>query len=435
MSVVTDSPVHSSSSDDFAAFLDGELDSVSDEEHEIESVKRRKVESSGYVEEIQESVSVTSVGRGSGKSREKDKCSHPGVFSQMCYACGEKIEEDSGVTLRYIHKELRLGSDELARLRTKDVKNLLRHRKLYMILDLDHTLLNSTGITDVAPDEEYLRNPPNYMEGSLFVVPKMPIMTKLRPFVRDFLKQASSMFEMYIYTMGDSHYAAAMASLLDPKKEYFDARVISRDESTQKHQKGLDLVLGQESAVVILDDTETVWSRHMDNLILIERYNFFASSCRQHKIPCKSLAELRTDESESDGILATVLQVLKRIHCAFFKDLGDDPADRDVRQVLRSERSEILKGCKIVFSRVFSLYVQAETHILWRIAEGLGATCCTEVDPSVTHVVAADAGTEKARWAVKENKFLVNQQWIEAANFLWKRQPEDNFPVKPPKNT
>uniref|UniRef100_A0A7N0V273 protein-serine/threonine phosphatase n=1 Tax=Kalanchoe fedtschenkoi TaxID=63787 RepID=A0A7N0V273_KALFE len=393
MSVVTDSPVHSSSSDDFAAFLDGELDSVSDEEHEIESsVKRRKVESSGYVEEIQESVSVTSVGRGSGKSREKDKCSHPGVFSQMCYACGEKIEEDSGVTLRYIHKELRLGSDELARLRTKDVKNLLRHRKLYMILDLDHTLLNSTGITDVAPDEEYLRNPPNYME-------------------------------------------AAMASLLDPKKEYFDARVISRDESTQKHQKGLDLVLGQESAVVILDDTETVWSRHMDNLILIERYNFFASSCRQHKIPCKSLAELRTDESESDGILATVLQVLKRIHCAFFKDLGDDPADRDVRQVLRSERSEILKGCKIVFSRVFSLYVQAETHILWRIAEGLGATCCTEVDPSVTHVVAADAGTEKARWAVKENKFLVNQQWIEAANFLWKRQPEDNFPVKPPKNT
>ncbi|CAM8885914.1 unnamed protein product [Rhodiola kirilowii] len=356
-----------------------------------------------------------------GKNGAKGKCSHPGVFSQMCYACGEKIEEDSG--------GLRLGNDELARLRDRDVKNLLRHKKLYMILDLDHTLLNSTGITDVTPEEEYLKNPPNYTEGSLFVLANMHIMTKLRPFVRDFLKEASSMFEMYIYTMGDSQYAAAMASLLDPKKEYFDSRVISRDESTQKHQKGLDLVLGQESAVVILDDTEAVWSKHVDNLILIERYNFFASSCRQHKIPCKSLAELKTEESESDGILATVLQVLKRIHSAFFKDLADDPADRDVRQVLKSIRSEILKGCKVVFSRVFSHHIQAETHILWKIAEGLGATCCTDVDPSVTHVVAADAGTEKARWAVKENKFLVNQQWIEAANFLWKRPPEENFPV------
>lgn len=71
------------------------------------------------------------------------------------------------------------------------------------------------------------------------------------------------MFEMYIYTMGDSQYAAAMASLLDPKKEYFNTRVISRDESTQKHQKGLDLVLGQESAVVILDDTEAVCFLHV----------------------------------------------------------------------------------------------------------------------------------------------------------------------------
>ncbi|CAM8984229.1 unnamed protein product [Rhodiola kirilowii] len=126
-----------------------------------------------------------------------------------------------------------------------------------MTLDLDHTLLNSTGITDVTPDEEYLRNPPNYMEGCLFVVPGMPVMTKLRPFVRDILKEVNTMFEMYIYTMGDSRYAAAMATLLDPER-YFYRRVISRNESTQKHQKDLDLVLTHESAVIILDDTEAV---------------------------------------------------------------------------------------------------------------------------------------------------------------------------------
>ncbi|PRQ21035.1 putative protein-serine/threonine phosphatase [Rosa chinensis] len=66
------------------------------------------------------------------------------------------------------------------------------------------------------------------------------------------------MFEMYAYTMGDRAYALEMAKLLDPKKEYFGDRVISRDDGTQKHQKGLDIVVGQESAVLILDDTENV---------------------------------------------------------------------------------------------------------------------------------------------------------------------------------
>lgn len=88
----------------------------------------------------------------------------------------------------------------------------------------------------------------------------MNMMTKLRPFVRTFLKEASEMFEMYIYTMGDRPYALEMAKLLDPQGKYFNAKVISRDDGTQKHQKGLDIVFGQESAVLILDDTEHVSS-------------------------------------------------------------------------------------------------------------------------------------------------------------------------------
>jgi RNA polymerase II C-terminal domain phosphatase-like 3/4 len=84
-------------------------------------------------------------------------------------------------------------------------------------------------------------------KGSLFMLDFMHMMTKLRPFVRTFLKEASEMFEMYIYTMGDRAYALEMAKLLDPQREYFSARVISRDDGTHKHQKGLDVVLGQES--------------------------------------------------------------------------------------------------------------------------------------------------------------------------------------------
>lgn len=63
------------------------------------------------------------------------------------------------------------------------------------------------------------------------------------------------------------------------------------------------------------------------------------------------------------------------------------------------------------------------------MAEQLGAICSTEVDSSVTHVVALDAGTEKSRWAVKQKKFLVHPGWVEAANYMWQKQPEEKFPV------
>lgn len=103
-------------------------------------------------------------------------------------------------------------------------------------------------------------------------------------------------------------------------------------------------------------------------------------------------------------------------------------------QVLKTVRKEVLKDCKIVFSRVFPTKFQPENHLLWKMAEQLGATCSTETDSSVTHVVSMDAGTEKSRWAVKENKFLVHPRWIEAANFFWQKQPEEKFPVSQTKN-
>ncbi|KAF2610269.1 hypothetical protein F2Q70_00007864 [Brassica cretica] len=197
--------------------------------------------------------------------------------------------------------------------------------------------------------------------------------------------------------------------------------------SVSHGQHHADVVLGQEKAVLILDDTENAWPSHKDNLIVIERYHFFASSCKQFDHRFQSLSLLKSDESEPDGALATVLKVLKQTHSLFFEDGGEDLSGRDVRSLLKQVRKEILKGCKVVFSRVFPTKSQAEDHPLWRVAEGLGATCATEVDESVTHVVAMDVGTEKVRWAIREKKFVVHRGWLDAANYLWKKQPEENF--------
>ncbi|GER49772.1 RNA polymerase II ctd phosphatase [Striga asiatica] len=473
---LADSPAHSSSSDDFAAILDAELDTLSDasadskevgEEEQkyafadednfdldLQRVKRRKVELSEDVTNPQSSSSQGEMAEVSGSSNEKNKCPHPGHIGGMCVRCGQKIDDVSGVAfgvnimrnddyliiaLPFDCADLRLSNDEMARVRGRDLKNLLRNKKLYLVLDLDHTLLNSARFSDITLEEGYLNSQgdtfPDALKSSLFRLNWMHMMTKLRPFVHKFLNEASNLFEMYIYTMGERPYALEMARLLDPRNIYFSSRIIAQGDCTQRFQKGLDVVLGQESAVIILDDTEAVWAKHKENLILMERYHFFASSCKHFGFNCKSLSELKSDESETEGALATILKILQRVHGLFFDEKSkDDLEDRDVRQVLKSVRNEVLRGCKVVFSRVFPTNFPAEHHSLWKMAEQLGATCSIEVDPSVTHVVSVDAGTDKSRWAVKEKKHLVHPRWIEASNYMWQKQPEEKFPVSQAKN-
>ncbi|KAF7095608.1 hypothetical protein CFC21_097731 [Triticum aestivum] len=455
MSVAAESPSPSLSSlsedEDFADILDAELElasaadsaspgeppgSPSDEEEEEEedlvveldavgqgSNKRRRLE-----EHHQDQGTATRPEEdaiaGSVKDAQIKICPpHPGFFGGLCFRCGKSQDEEDvpGIAFGYIHKVLRLGTSEMDRLRGSEVKNLLRERKLVLILDLDHTLINSTRLHDISSAEMDLgiqsaasKNDP---DGSLFTLQGMHMLTKLRPFVRKFLEEASSMFEMYIYTMGDKAYAVEIAKLLDPGNVYFDSKVISNADCTQRHQKGLDVVLGADSVAVILDDTEYVWQKHKENLILMERYHYFAASCRQFGFSNQSLSEMMQDERESDGALATILNVLKRIHTIFFDS------------VIKRVRQEVLQGCKLVFSRVFPSDCHPQDQIMWKMAEQLGAVCCSEVDPSVTHVVAVHAGTEKARWAAVNKKFLLHPRWIEACNYRWHRQPEEDFPV------
>ncbi|XP_047938322.1 RNA polymerase II C-terminal domain phosphatase-like 4 isoform X3 [Salvia hispanica] len=410
MSLAEDSPVHSSSSDDFAAILEAELDAasnssgdsvegaeeeesgaednddISDFDLDHERVKRQKVELNTGIVNPQSSSSQGATSENIVSSSEEEICTHPGFFAGMCMKCGLRADDDSGVALKYIDKNLRLANDEMTRLRDKDFKDLLFNRKkLYLVLDLDHTLLNSSRLTDITEEEAYLNNQ------------------------RD-----------------------SLPDLLDPGNKYFHSRIIAQGDCTQKFQKGLDIVLGRESTVLILDDTEAVWKENKENLILMDRYHFFASSCKNFGFSHKSLSLLKTDESETEGALATVLKVLQQAHSLFFdKECKDNLEDRDVRQVLKTVRKEVLKDCKIVFTHVFPVNFTAEHHHLWRMAEQLGATCSTEVDHSVTHVVSGDAGTDKSRWAVRENKFVVNPGWIEASNILWRKQPEEKFPVSP----
>ena len=45
------------------------------------------------------------------------------------------------------------------------MKNPLRHKKLYLVPDLDHTLLNSTGLRAMTSKEEHLKSQTDSLQG------------------------------------------------------------------------------------------------------------------------------------------------------------------------------------------------------------------------------------------------------------------------------
>ncbi|KAK8564011.1 hypothetical protein V6N13_005771 [Hibiscus sabdariffa] len=342
---------------------------------------------------------------------------------------------------RYDDRQKAAIQRERAR-RLEEQKKMFAARKLCLVLDLDHTLLNSAKFIEVDPvHEEILRKKEEQdrekLQRHLFRFNHMGMWTKLRPGVWNFLEKASKLYELHLYTMGNKLYATEMAKVLDPKGILFAGRVISRgddgdpfdgDERVPR-SKDLEGVLGMESSVVIIDDSVRVWPHNKLNLIVVERYTYFPCSRRQFGLLGPSLLEIDHDERPEDGTLASSLAVIERIHQNFFSHQNLD--DVDVRNILATEQRKILSGCRIVFSRVFPVgEANPHLHPLWQTAEQFGAVCTNQIDEHVTHVVANSLGTDKVNWALTTGKFVVHPGWVEASALLYRRANERDFAIK-----
>ncbi|XP_038907076.1 RNA polymerase II C-terminal domain phosphatase-like 3 [Benincasa hispida] len=327
--------------------------------------------------------------------------------------------------------------------RIEEQRKMFAARKLCLVLDLDHTLLNSAKFVEVDPvHDEILRKKEEQdrekAQRHLFRFPHMGMWTKLRPGVWNFLEKASELYELHLYTMGNKLYATEMAKVLDPKGVLFAGRVISRGDdgdpldSDDRAPKSKDLegVLGMESGVVIIDDSIRVWPHNKMNLIVVERYTYFPCSRRQFGLLGPSLLEIDHDERPEDGTLASSLGVIQRIHQTFFSNPDLDQVD--VRTILSVEQQKILAGCRIVFSRVFPVgEANPHLHPLWQTAEQFGAQCTNQIDEQVTHVVANSLGTDKVNWALSTGRFVVHPGWVEASALLYRRANEQDFAIKP----
>ncbi|CAM6049658.1 unnamed protein product [Sphagnum compactum] len=362
---------------------------------------------------------------------------------------GGQVHPDMEQLLGTLDEAERFAVKQERERRMEEQDRMFSAGKLCLVLDLDHTLLNSAKFAEIEPEWEPRLRAAEFAERTrasreghaqreLYRFPHMGMWTKLRPGIWRFLARASQLYELHVYTMGNKAYATEMAKVLDPTGTLFAGRVISKGDENDAldsddrppKSKDLDGVLGMESAVVIIDDSLRVWPHHRENLIVVERYMYFPCSRRQFGLLGPSLLEVGHDERAADGMLSSALVVIDRIHEQFFAN--QRLREVDVREILAAEQRRVLTGCCILFSRIFPVgEMQPHMHPLWRMAEQFGANCCLTISDKVTHVVAISLGTDKVNWATATGRPVVRPGWVEASAILYRRANEQDFPVPP----
>lgn len=202
------------------------------------------------------------------------------------FVTGRTIEEEDAsqaqdlVKLSYgSYMGVQLSTSELRKIKAQECAQILRNKKLVLVLDLDHTLLHSCAQNELLDQEvqtalrnfvEQKRSEMNRgyaeaepsagevaeangsesaeladdVDGSdgdgtqkaveteesrqakvlrrgihanlLHFLPDIHMWTKLRPGVHNFLHGVAELFDLYVYTMGTKAYASRMVKLLDP---------------------------------------------------------------------------------------------------------------------------------------------------------------------------------------------------------------------------
>ncbi|XP_062004397.1 RNA polymerase II C-terminal domain phosphatase-like 4, partial [Rosa rugosa] len=304
-------------------------------------------------------------------------------------------------------------------------------RKLHLVLNLDHIFLTYTNLSDLTPEEEeFLETLADSQEvHKVQIPPKMkPMIIKFRPSLRNFLKEASGLFEIYAYTNAPRPLVWKIVELLDPRNEYFGRRVITPDYlcSTHEGKKCLNPVLGQESAVLVVDYNLCGWKReNRKNVQVVSKYSFFKKRSGQ-KRKRKSLCELKSDEGTE--CLVVLLRNLKRIHSRFFVD--EVMFNRDVRMLLKIDWDPIcedgrLKLWKRTLSNCMQKKVMASLRQQKKIAGQSSRTTYVkeQVDNPSSSEVAGAAHVERsqARW--------IHPSWIDISIRLWQKGHVGKFPL------
>lgn len=121
-------------------------------------------------------------------------------------------------------------------------KQLMKEKKLWLILDLDLTIVHSIYIEGDLPSG-YKKEIESHQDMFIFKPKNLNgyYIIKFRPQIRDFLIHISNKYEIYIYTAGTKDYACYIITLinkyilegLSPIEKYniIGCKILTRDDT------------------------------------------------------------------------------------------------------------------------------------------------------------------------------------------------------------
>jgi len=220
------------------------------------------------------------------------------------------------------------------------------------------------------------------------------------------------------------------------RQKVFGSRIVSRTDVGDLGQnvKSLKRIFpcgGEMTAVV--DDREDVWANAKDNsektikgeppdnLLLVRPYHWqqfvgFADINNAAGVDFSGYGPGSGSE-ESDNQLMWTKRILEDLHQRYYRQSSEGNRIT-VPETLKKMRQEVLMGSKIVLSGLVPLHKQSTSFLAarppcLRYAQNLGAETQDAVDYSVTHVVAAKDGTDKALAARRTpGCMLVKSAWL-----------------------
>ncbi|RDD40678.1 RNA polymerase II subunit A C-terminal domain phosphatase [Trichoplax sp. H2] len=194
----------------------------------------------------------------------------------------EDVEiQKSMVTMVPNVPDLVVSQDLASELAKNDMNRLLSSKKLVLIVDLDLTLIHTRMASPDIKLSNLTEEKQIYYTCHMFPGYNVyhQYLTKLRPHVEEFLKVASTLFELHVVTMGSRSYAQDIVGILDPTGSLFYNRILSRDELKSQLLKSTNLnqlfPLG-DNLVCIIDDRPEMWAFH-PSCIPVPPYSYFAN--------------------------------------------------------------------------------------------------------------------------------------------------------------
>lgn len=293
-----------------------------------------------------------------------------------------------------------------------DAENKLHHRKLYLVLDLDETLVFSQRLEPGAAPV-----------GTQITVHGQPFDVVLRPGLKFFLNSAQKNFIIFMYTMGDAEYTRAVLDVIDPDHSIFTGGVcVWRPDGSRVH-KSLRRTVCDRSMALIVDDSVDVWRDDLRNLCLCRR---FVGDPSDDGLQCLSW--------QLQLIHSSFYAAVRDLHESFSLEDAECPRPPDVRDVLATHRGKLLANCKICLTGVLPEQTDGELarQPLCMLVRLYGGTVSLSMD-TCTHLVARKKDgwlrSSKIQRAIQMSEtdaaiIAVWDHWLWDSIATWTRQSE-----------